>query len=207
MARRPVTAPAFLGIGLLVYSQTCSPLAQCRAQRAETTALQRFDRRYRLAQSQRDFSQGQAIQKSQYDDLALQRIEVLQGTLHLGHSKPRLDDRLRAIALFACFLRAIQWHQVTPACYYRSGARGWFSEGVAEYVAVSPYTWGRFGSDKSGRAVKEYVTGYGPGGRGGRALGSKLKAPGLKGFFLMPCLLGRLLDLTMTGNRKEIPDG
>jgi len=77
-------------------------------------------------------------------------------------------------------------HQVTPGCYFRSGALGWFSEGVAEYVAVSPYTWGRFGSDKHGDAVKAFVTGYGPEGRGGRCLGTKLTVPKLKRFFLMP---------------------
>jgi hypothetical protein len=77
-------------------------------------------------------------------------------------------------------------HQVTPACYFRKGALGWFSEGVAEYVAISPYTWGRFGSDKSGYAVKSYVTGAGPKGRGGRGLGTRIRAPRLRSFFLMP---------------------
>jgi hypothetical protein len=77
-------------------------------------------------------------------------------------------------------------HQITPACYYVAGARGWFSEGVAEYVAVSPYTWGRFSSDKSGSAVKAFVCGQGADRRGGRGLGTRLKAPPLRDFFLMP---------------------
>jgi hypothetical protein len=77
-------------------------------------------------------------------------------------------------------------HQVTPACYFRSGAVGWFSEGVAEYVAISPYTWGRFSPDKSGNVVKSFVTGAGPEGRGGRGLGTRIRAPKLRDFFLMP---------------------
>ena len=35
-------------------------------------------------------------------------------------------------------------HQLTDREYYRSGARGWFSEGLAEYVAVTPYRSGKF---------------------------------------------------------------
>lgn len=77
-------------------------------------------------------------------------------------------------------------HQVTPPCYFRPGALGWFSEGVAEYVAVTPYTWGRFGPDKSGSVVRDFVCGSGSAGRGGRRLGTKLKAPDLRSFFLMP---------------------
>jgi hypothetical protein len=77
-------------------------------------------------------------------------------------------------------------HQLTPSCYFRKGALGWFSEGVAEYVAISPYSWGRFGSDKSGYVVKSYVTSAGPKGKGGRGLGTSIKAPSLRVFFLMP---------------------
>jgi hypothetical protein len=32
-------------------------------------------------------------------------------------------------------------HQLTPAAYYAHGARGWFSEGLAEYMAATPYSW------------------------------------------------------------------
>jgi hypothetical protein len=72
-------------------------------------------------------------------------------------------------------------HQLTPTAYMRPGAVGWFSEGLAEWIAVTPYNWGYFSPDIHGNAVMAYVT-----GRGGRALGTTIRAPGLRGFFLMP---------------------
>jgi hypothetical protein len=77
-------------------------------------------------------------------------------------------------------------HQLTPWVYYSPGAKGWFSEGTAEYVAVTPYTWGYFQPDIHGNAVKARVKGYGMDNEGGYALGSKIKVPPLKSFFLMP---------------------
>jgi hypothetical protein len=73
-------------------------------------------------------------------------------------------------------------HQLTPPSYYQSGARGWFSEGLAEYVASSPYSWGYFRVDAQGNAAKDYVTGYGPKGKGGRALGTDIQVPRLQAF-------------------------
>jgi len=98
-----------------------------------------------------------------------------------GSTGYSLDDRRMNIVLVHELA-----HQVTPRIYMRPGARGWFSEGVAEYVAVSPYTWGRFSPDPYGSVVKSFVTAAGPEGRGGRGLGTKLKAPKLRVFFLMP---------------------
>jgi hypothetical protein len=77
-------------------------------------------------------------------------------------------------------------HQLTPHVYFAPGAQGWFSEGVAEYVAITPYTWGYFQPDVYGNAVKARVTSYGTDKEGGYALGSKITVPPLKSFFLMP---------------------
>lgn len=75
-------------------------------------------------------------------------------------------------------------HQLTPRYYYAEGARGWFSEGIAEYIAVTPYRAGSFGVRNNFRDIVEYVTGYGEDGRGGRALTTKIKLPKLKAFML-----------------------
>lgn len=77
-------------------------------------------------------------------------------------------------------------HQLTPQVYFAVGARGWFSEGLAEYVAITPYHWGYFRPDVHGNVVKSYVTGLGSVGSGGRALGTQIVAPKLRSFLLMP---------------------
>lgn len=76
-------------------------------------------------------------------------------------------------------------HQLTPGAYLQPGALGWFSEGLAEYMAVTPYNWGYFAPDIHGNAVKAFVTSHGEKGQGGRALGFRIQAPKLKDFFLM----------------------
>ena len=76
-------------------------------------------------------------------------------------------------------------HQLTPHAYFAPGARGWFSEGLAEYLAATPYSWGYFAPDVHGNAVKAYVTGSGSDGTGGRGLGNQLRAPKLRHLFLM----------------------
>ena len=60
-------------------------------------------------------------------------------------------------------------HQLTPDAYMSAGARGWFSEGLAEYMAITPYNWGHFKPDIYGNVVKSYVTSSGGDGLGGRA--------------------------------------
>lgn len=75
-------------------------------------------------------------------------------------------------------------HQITDRYYYQHGARGWFSEGLAEYVAVTPYRSGKFMLTKSVNAAEDYVTEFGRDGNGGRALGDEINAPGLKEFML-----------------------
>lgn len=77
-------------------------------------------------------------------------------------------------------------HQLTPRVYFASGAQGWFSEGIAEYVGITPYSWGYFQPDVHGNIVKARVTGHGIDNEGGYALGSKITVPPLKSFFLMP---------------------
>jgi len=77
-------------------------------------------------------------------------------------------------------------HQLTPHDYFSPGARGWLSEGIAEYVAITPYSWGYFQPDVRGNAVKARVTGRGIDNESGYALGSKITVPPLKSFFLMP---------------------
>lgn len=76
-------------------------------------------------------------------------------------------------------------HQLTPDLYFAPGVRGWFSEGLAEYMAVTPYNWGYFRSDPHGNVVMKYVSARGNSGTGGRNLGTKITVPPLKDFFRM----------------------
>ncbi|MGE9268821.1 MAG: SHD1 domain-containing protein [Verrucomicrobiales bacterium] len=76
-------------------------------------------------------------------------------------------------------------HQLTPPVYYRAGSRGWFTEGIAEYVGITPYRNGRFNVRSNINDIKEYVCGYGEDGRGGRAIGEEITAPHLADFMLM----------------------
>ena len=76
-------------------------------------------------------------------------------------------------------------HQLTPSHYFAPGSIGWFSEGLAEYMSVTPYTWGYFRLDPHGDAVMKFVTSTGVDGKGGRRLGTRIRAPKLRDFFLM----------------------
>ena len=77
-------------------------------------------------------------------------------------------------------------HQLTPNQYYASGSMGWFSEGLAEYVAVSPYSYGSFNVKTNFKPIVEYVTAYGKKGKGGRAIGTDIKLGSLRSFMLQP---------------------
>ena len=77
-------------------------------------------------------------------------------------------------------------HQLTDPEYYAHGARGWFTEGLAEYVSMTPYRGGRFSVNNSLKGIKLGVTKHGKKGKGGRALGTKINAPDLKGYMLQP---------------------
>lgn len=75
-------------------------------------------------------------------------------------------------------------HQLTPPAYFEEGAMGWFSEGLAEYICVTPYRAGSYNVRNNLRDIIEYATGYGEGGRGGRALGTKIRLPSLKAYMM-----------------------
>lgn len=76
-------------------------------------------------------------------------------------------------------------HQLTPGYYYGIGARGWFSEGLAEYTTSTPYRNGRFKVKNNLDDIEEYATAYGKSGTRGRALGKDIKAPALRDYMLM----------------------
>lgn len=75
-------------------------------------------------------------------------------------------------------------HQLTPRQYYSKGAMGWFSEGIAEFIAVTPYRAGSYNVRGNIKDVFDYATGYGSKDMGGRALGTKISLPALKTFML-----------------------
>jgi len=73
-------------------------------------------------------------------------------------------------------------HQLTPRAYFGPGAMGWFSEGIAEYVAVTPYRSGAFSVRGNHNDIVAYITSYGTKNSGGRALGKDIHLPDLKAF-------------------------
>lgn len=75
-------------------------------------------------------------------------------------------------------------HQLSPRAYFAEGAVGWFSEGIAEYVATTPYRGGSFNIRGNQKAIIEYVTAYGAKDMGGRALGTEIEMPSMKSFML-----------------------
>ncbi len=77
-------------------------------------------------------------------------------------------------------------HQLTPDPYYASGARGWFSEGLAEYVAITPYRSGSFNVRTNIRPILKYVTAYGENNMSGHALGDEIQMGPIEEFFKRP---------------------
>ena len=77
-------------------------------------------------------------------------------------------------------------HQLTPNQYFAPGARGWFSEGLAEYIAVTPYRSGSFEVKTNFRHLVEYVTAYGKRDDGGRAIGTEIRLGPLKDWMMQP---------------------
>jgi hypothetical protein len=75
-------------------------------------------------------------------------------------------------------------HQLTPRAYHQPGSEGWFIEGIAEYVATTPYRAGTYSVKGNVDEAVEFVTGYGTRNSGGRALGTKLRLPSLEKFLL-----------------------
>ena len=74
-------------------------------------------------------------------------------------------------------------HQLCDVEYFSSGSVGWFSEGLADYIATTPYRSGKFMVRSNLDEIRDYVTAYGEKGRGGRALGEEIEAPDLKGVY------------------------
>lgn len=74
-------------------------------------------------------------------------------------------------------------HQLTDSQYYAEGARGWFTEGMAEYIANSGYRSGKFDINDLQKLIAK-VTAYGDSGQGGRALGEEFSAPDLQEFYM-----------------------
>ena len=76
-------------------------------------------------------------------------------------------------------------HQLTNIEYFRPGAKGWFSEGLAEYVGATAYRSGKFMVNGNLNDIRSYVTeGSRKDGRG-RYLGTDISAPDLKQYMLM----------------------
>jgi hypothetical protein len=61
---------------------------------------------------------------------------------------------------------------------------GWFTEGIAEYVAVTPYRSGAFSVRGNHKDIIDYTTAYGSKNTGGRALGENIHISDLKEFML-----------------------
>lgn len=76
-------------------------------------------------------------------------------------------------------------HQITDREYYAPGASGWFSEGFAEYVAVTPYRSGKFSVSKAPSYIEQYVTSFAKADNRGRNLGTEIDAPNLEDYMLM----------------------
>lgn len=77
-------------------------------------------------------------------------------------------------------------HQLTPTPYFLPGAMGWFTEGIAEYVATTPYRSGVFRVKSNLDEIIGYITETGKDNKGGRALGREISVPALKEFMMMP---------------------
>lgn len=76
-------------------------------------------------------------------------------------------------------------HQLTPEPYFSTGAMGWFTEGIAEYVATTPYRSGSYNVRTNFKPIVEYVTAYGKKDKGGRSLGNKINLGSLEKFMLL----------------------
>ena len=76
-------------------------------------------------------------------------------------------------------------HQLTDPEYYCQGSRGWFTEGFAEYVAVTPYRSGKFTVSRAPGDVERYATGYSRKDGRGRAIGTDVEVGSLKDFMNM----------------------
>ncbi len=76
-------------------------------------------------------------------------------------------------------------HQLTNLEYFSPGSMGWFTEGLAEYVAMTDYRSGKFMIRSNIRDIKDAVTGFSKKTNRGRNIGEEFTAPDLKEFMTM----------------------
>lgn len=88
-------------------------------------------------------------------------------------------------------------HMICDGCYYAPGAMGWFSEGLAEYVGVTPYRSGKYIVRGNLKAVREYVTSFDFDTQSGRSLTKNIQVRDLKSYMFMP-----YSDFTADGNKN-----
>jgi hypothetical protein len=78
-------------------------------------------------------------------------------------------------------------HQLTPVPYFgNTSPNFWLSEGLADYVATTPYSSGSYNLRNHRKDLVEYVTGHSGVDGIGRDLGSKIDVMPFKDFMLLP---------------------
>ncbi|MBK1881995.1 hypothetical protein JIN85_06185 [Luteolibacter pohnpeiensis] len=75
-------------------------------------------------------------------------------------------------------------HQLTPEPYDAPGSLGWFTEGLAEYVANTPYRNGSFDVRFNLKSIIQTATAYGSDDVSGRALGEDITLPDMKTYMM-----------------------
>jgi hypothetical protein len=74
-------------------------------------------------------------------------------------------------------------HQLTPPAYFGQGEfNSWFIEGIAEYVAVTPYRTGQYNTRAMRRAAVNYATGFSREDQRGRNIGTEIPLLSLQAF-------------------------
>lgn len=77
-------------------------------------------------------------------------------------------------------------HSFTDLPYFTVGARGWFTEGLAEFVALTPYRSGIYMPSKAASYLETYITGFSKDTKRGRNLGTEIRVGSLEAFMMMP---------------------
>ncbi len=75
-------------------------------------------------------------------------------------------------------------HQLTPDPYYEIGSVGWFIEGIAEYVATTPYRSGTFMAASNVDEIIDYATAFDRDSMVGRNVGEVIQMPPLEQFLM-----------------------
>lgn len=76
-------------------------------------------------------------------------------------------------------------HMFTDFTYFKPGALGWFTEGLSEYVAVTPYRSGKYILSSIRRDLVKYVTAFADDGRG-RNIGEEFTMPAIEDYMIQP---------------------